>query len=127
MTYQFRQFKNEARTDDLQLRHWVQCYKDATGQTRPTDDGPYQYAKLNVSAGTVKYDDAEYETVIRRRFPEAESGWSKARPCSPALFPVVVARAGFRHARNTGNPPFLLPAVHGRGCPLSVAPSAKLR
>lgn len=77
MTYQFIPFKNEARTDDLRLFHWVQCYRDAASQTRPVDDGPYPYAKYNTSAGAVRYDDVEYETIIRPKFSEAETGWSK--------------------------------------------------
>ena len=96
VTYQFLPFKNEARKDDLELRHWVQCYKDASGQTRPKDDGPYQYSKLNVSAGTIRYDDAEYETVIRRRFPEDHSGWSRARSCVLSTNTAVLAL--FAHA-----------------------------
>jgi hypothetical protein len=72
-------FKNEARKDDLCLYHWAQCYKDAAGQTRPVDEGPYSFAKFDVPAGAVRYDDVEFEQVIRPRFPESESGWTKVR------------------------------------------------
>lgn len=77
VTYQFVPFNNEARNDDLQLYHWVQCYKDATGATRPADDGPYPFAKYNSKAGAYRYDDVEYETIVRPALPESETGWSK--------------------------------------------------
>ena len=35
------------------------------------------FAKYNVPSGAVRFDDVEYEQVIRPKFPEAESGWSK--------------------------------------------------
>jgi hypothetical protein len=92
VTYQCMPFKNEARMDDLRLCHWVQCYKDAAGQTRPTDDGPYPFAKYNVLAGAVRYDDIEFETVIRRRFPESESGWSKVCNSTNTLKPSLLFR-----------------------------------
>jgi hypothetical protein len=79
VSFQFIPFKNDARQDDLRLYHWVQCYKDANGQTRPADDGPYSFSKYDIKVGSYKYDDIEYETVIRNHLPEPETGWSKAR------------------------------------------------
>lgn len=78
VTYQFLPFVNQARTDDLRLSHWIQCYEDAAGRVRPADDGDYPYARYNRSVGVYRYDDVEFETVIRPKFPESETGWSKA-------------------------------------------------
>lgn len=83
VTYQFVPFQNEARNDGMKLYHWVQCYKDATGTTRPADDGPYPFAKYNTNAGAYRYDDIEYETIVRPALPESETGWSKV--CTPLI------------------------------------------
>jgi hypothetical protein len=91
VSFQFIPFKNEARKDDLRLYHWVQCYKDANGQTRPADDGPYSFAKYNTKVGAYRYDDIEYETVIRPNLPESETGWSKVRHATCHLLHSHVA------------------------------------
>ena len=93
-TWQHMPFVNEARRDGLQLHHWTECYKDAAGQTRPVDEGPYVYAKYNAPAGAVRYDDVEFEQVIRPRFPEAESGWSKVR--FESELPLIVTCLSFK-------------------------------
>lgn len=76
-TFQLLPFANEARKDGLQLRHWTPCFKDATGQTRPVDDGPYTYAKFDVACGAVKFNALEYDNAIRPKLPPQETGWSK--------------------------------------------------
>jgi len=47
VTWQNRSFTNQARSDGLQLRHWVKCAKDAHGRVREVQEGDYQYAKCN--------------------------------------------------------------------------------
>lgn len=81
VSFQFIPFRHDGRQDELRLYHWVQCYKDANGQTRPADDGPYSFSKYNLKVGSYKYDDIEYETVIRNHLPESETGWNKV--CTP--------------------------------------------
>ena len=89
-TYQYIPFKNEARTDGLELRHWVECYRDAAVQIGPCEEGPYVFAKYNVPSGGMRSDDVEYEQVIRPRFPEAESGWSKVSTARHLVRKLVV-------------------------------------
>lgn len=47
VTYQWRKFRNEARTDGLELEHWVKCYRDHLGKIRPETEGEYKYAKYD--------------------------------------------------------------------------------
>lgn len=47
VTFQYKAFKNPARSDDLQLTHWVKGYKDASGRVRDAEEGEYVYAKFN--------------------------------------------------------------------------------
>ena len=47
VTWQYRLFANQARSDGLQLTHWVKCAKDVTGNVRPVADGDYPFAKCN--------------------------------------------------------------------------------
>lgn len=51
MTYQWRKFKNEARTDGLELEHWVKCFRDHLGKIRPESEGEYKYAKYDRKVG----------------------------------------------------------------------------
>lgn len=114
VTYQFVPFKNEARDDDLKLYHWVQCYKDATGTTRPTDDGPYPFAKYNMNAGAYRYDDIEYETIVRPALPESETGWSKV---------CVLSCASHVHVMICGMPDTLWQVFSFRPWPMDNAAS----
>ena len=51
VTWQWRSFTNPARTDGLELQHWVKCHKElATGTVKPVDGGEYQFAKYNKKA-----------------------------------------------------------------------------
>ena len=45
-TYQLRPFKNTARTDGLELTHWVKCHKTATGLIKEPEE-EYSFAKYN--------------------------------------------------------------------------------
>lgn len=55
MTWQWRRFTNPARTDGLELQHWVKCHKElATGTVKPVDGGEYQFAKYNKKARACK-------------------------------------------------------------------------
>ena len=47
VTWKHRPFINQARRDGLQLKHWVKCAKDATGQVREVNEGDYPFAKCN--------------------------------------------------------------------------------
>ncbi len=47
VTFQWGKFTNPARSDGLQLEHWIKCYKDAAGRVVPADPGPYPFAKYN--------------------------------------------------------------------------------
>lgn len=48
---QWRKFRNPARGDDLELEHWVKCYRDARGRVTPADAGEYSFAKFNKKVG----------------------------------------------------------------------------
>jgi hypothetical protein len=48
-TYQYRPFKNSARTDGLELCHWIKCYKGTTGLIKEPDED-YPFAKYNKKA-----------------------------------------------------------------------------
>jgi hypothetical protein len=50
VTWHFREFSNPARTDGLLLKHWVKCYRDATGRVQEHNAGPYPFAKYNKKA-----------------------------------------------------------------------------
>ena len=47
VTYQWRKFKNEARSDGLELEHWAKCYRDHQGKIRAENEGEYKYAKYD--------------------------------------------------------------------------------
>lgn len=66
VTYQWKQFHNPARTDILQLSHWVKGYKDVTGRVRDADEGEYTFAKFNKKVHCYKYDDEEYESLVKK-------------------------------------------------------------
>ncbi|KAJ7068454.1 hypothetical protein C8F01DRAFT_1118240 [Mycena amicta] len=61
--WEWRSFKNGARTDSLQLGHWVKASSD------PNAD--YQFAKYNVQRPTFAYSEEEYSTLLQ------EDGWTK--------------------------------------------------
>lgn len=48
VTYQWMPFDNAARSDGLQLKHWVKCYKDRAGVVTPANKGDYPFTKYNV-------------------------------------------------------------------------------
>ena len=50
VVWQFKPFTNPARSDGLQLSHWVKCYKDSAGGVRQADEGPYHFAKYSKKA-----------------------------------------------------------------------------
>ncbi|KAK9806041.1 hypothetical protein WJX73_008279 [Symbiochloris irregularis] len=64
VTYQWRKFKNEARTDGLELEHWVKCFRDHLGKIRPESEGEYKYAKYDRKMLVYRYDEEEWEDVI---------------------------------------------------------------
>jgi hypothetical protein len=45
--YRYQPFRNQAREDGLELRHWAKGYKDANGRIRDAHDGDYPFAKYN--------------------------------------------------------------------------------
>mmetsp|Transcript_8824 Transcript_8824/g.18876 ORF Transcript_8824/g.18876 Transcript_8824/m.18876 type:complete len:443 (+) Transcript_8824:44-1372(+) len=72
-TWQYKPFKNSARTDGLELFRWVKGYKDLNGRMREPEDTEYYFAKFNKKIQLFKYTNEEYEALIR-----GDSGdWSK--------------------------------------------------
>ncbi|XP_020593164.1 SWR1-complex protein 4 isoform X2 [Phalaenopsis equestris] len=65
ITWQWLPFTNSARSDNLQLYHWVRVVNGIP----PTGD--YQFAKYNKSIDVVKYTDEEYEKYL------TDSMWTK--------------------------------------------------
>lgn len=45
--YRLKPFKNQAREDNLELKHWVKGYKDANNRIRDAHEGDYPFAKYN--------------------------------------------------------------------------------
>ncbi|XP_043708651.1 SWR1-complex protein 4-like isoform X2 [Telopea speciosissima] len=58
ITWRWLPFTSSARTDNLQLCHWVRIVNDVP----PTGD--YSFAKYNKSVDIVKYTEAEYEKCL---------------------------------------------------------------
>ncbi|RVX01555.1 SWR1-complex protein 4 [Vitis vinifera] len=58
VTWQWLPFTSSARTDNLQLYHWVRVVNGVP----PTGD--YSFAKYNKSVNVVKYTDEEYEKYL---------------------------------------------------------------
>jgi DNA methyltransferase 1-associated protein 1 len=54
VVYRRKPFKNQARTDNLELVHWVKGFKDATGRIRDAHEGDYVYAKYNKKVSRVE-------------------------------------------------------------------------
>ncbi|EES04713.1 hypothetical protein BDA96_04G091300 [Sorghum bicolor] len=65
VAWQWLPFTSSARTDNLQLYHWVRVVNGI----QPTGD--YQFAKYNKKADVVKYTDEEYEKYL------VDPDWSK--------------------------------------------------
>ncbi|XP_057959314.1 SWR1-complex protein 4 isoform X2 [Malania oleifera] len=65
ITWQWLPFTSSARTDNLQLYHWVRVVNGVP----PTGD--YSFAKYNKSVDIVKYSDEEYEKYL------TDSTWTK--------------------------------------------------
>ncbi len=47
IVWEMRPFKNEARRDGLELRHWAKCFKDNAGRVRLAEEGDYPFARLD--------------------------------------------------------------------------------
>jgi hypothetical protein len=60
IAYVWRPFTNEARTDHLQLQHWVKVNLDATGKIKEKEEEPYYFAKYNVKVRTFLDADVWY-------------------------------------------------------------------
>ncbi|XP_035823972.1 DNA methyltransferase 1-associated protein 1 isoform X3 [Zea mays] len=65
VAWQWLPFTSSARTDNLQLYHWVRVVNGI----QPTGD--YQFAKYNKRADVLKYTDEEYEKYL------VDPAWSK--------------------------------------------------
>ena len=78
VTWQWQPFRNSARTDQLQLKHWV---KKAVGGAQPTlmgtnggdVGGDYAFAKYNKKIEMLKYTSDEYERVLKH----LDDSWTK--------------------------------------------------
>ncbi|KAF6262037.1 hypothetical protein COO60DRAFT_1625111 [Scenedesmus sp. NREL 46B-D3] len=75
--YRYKQFKNQARDDGLELRHWVKGYKDANGRIRDAQEGDYAFAKYNKKVTLYRYDGEEWLNIISRDNALAAMGWTK--------------------------------------------------
>lgn len=77
----WRPFKNSARSDGLQLKHWARVAStDATGSvTTPTEttDGDYVFTKFDKPVDMVHYSDDEYARCVENETSTANE-WSKA-------------------------------------------------
>ena len=75
--WDFASFTNDARRDDLQLRHWKR-HKPNRAQSAPGNADamdvensdpdapePYRFAKYNVDISVPQYDDEKYNTHLR--------------------------------------------------------------
>ena len=47
VVWECQKFHNSARTDGLQLSHWIKCLKDSSGEVRLAEPGPYHFAKYD--------------------------------------------------------------------------------
>jgi DNA methyltransferase 1-associated protein 1 len=65
IAWQWLPFTSSARTDNLQLYHWVRVVNGAP----PTGD--YHFAKYNKKADVLKYTDEEYEKYL------TDPAWSR--------------------------------------------------
>ncbi|KMZ72463.1 putative DNA methyltransferase 1-associated protein [Zostera marina] len=65
ITWQWLPFTSSARTDNLQLYHWVRVVNGVL------PSGDYSFAKYNKSVDVVKYTDEEYEKYL------SDPVWSK--------------------------------------------------
>ncbi|KAL6851675.1 hypothetical protein ACP4OV_020239 [Aristida adscensionis] len=65
VSWQWLPFTSSARTDNLQLYHWVKVVNDV----KPTGD--YQFAKYNTKVDVIKYTDEEYEKHL------VDPAWSR--------------------------------------------------
>lgn len=78
VTWQWQPFRNSARTDSLQLKHWV---KKAIGGAQQTlmgtnggdVGGDYAFAKYNKKVDMITYTNEEYE----QRLKLLDESWSK--------------------------------------------------
>ncbi|KAJ7094600.1 hypothetical protein B0H15DRAFT_129797 [Mycena belliarum] len=61
--WEWRQFKNSARTDSLQLGHWVKASTDPEAE--------YPFAKYNVQPATYTYSQEEYTKLLQ------DTEWTK--------------------------------------------------
>eukprot|EP00887_Chlorella_sp_A99_P004929 scaffold4.g4929.t1 len=72
VTFEWRRFANPARSDGLELEHWVKCYKDAAGRVTPADAGEYPFAKFNKKPTVLRYSDEEWRSLLAR-----DAAWSR--------------------------------------------------
>ena len=78
VTWQWQPFRNSARTDQLQLKHWV---KKAVGGAQPTlmgtnggdVGGDYAFAKYNKKIQMHNYTSEEYERLLKH----LDESWTK--------------------------------------------------
>ncbi|KAK9836548.1 hypothetical protein WJX74_002878 [Apatococcus lobatus] len=64
VVWEMRPFKNEARQDGLELRHWAKCFKDNASRVRLAEEGDYPFARLDCKPMIYRYDDEEWDNVI---------------------------------------------------------------
>lgn len=72
VTYEWRAFDNQARTDGLRLTHWVKCYRDAQGNVTPAEAGEYSFAKYNKHVSGICTTEYASQNMRLRNLPEEE-------------------------------------------------------
>ena len=71
--YKWKSFRNEARSDTLELKKWVKCYINGEGNFREALPNEYPFAKLNKPPDVVRYSDLEWDRCLASLTPS----WSK--------------------------------------------------
>ncbi len=77
VTFQWKSFHNPARTDKLELCHWVKGYKDITGRVRDADESEYQFAKYNKKVCVLESASTGVDLRASRSAPAHVAGINK--------------------------------------------------
>lgn len=64
VSYKWKPFRNEARTDKLELKKWVRCFTDRQGNFREAITTEYPFAKLNKAPDVLRYSELEWDRCL---------------------------------------------------------------
>jgi DNA methyltransferase 1-associated protein 1 len=77
----WRHFRNSARSDGLQLKHWARTAPEGgsgkVSTPTETDDGDYAFTKFSKPVDMVHYSDSEYSKCVELK-ASANPSWTKA-------------------------------------------------